>query len=137
MKKKSILLIIVLALLVVLYLVFAAGQKNDEPVVEKSGNVVDEAMEAAPISGEFINEEITPIDGEFTEGFAEGEFTSETDGEAVFCTMDAMECPDGSFVGRIAPNCEFAACPIPGIAQPELVYDEFFAEEETIPAMFE
>lgn len=31
--------------------------------------------------------------------------------EAVFCTMDAKECPDGSYVGRIPPNCEFAPCP--------------------------
>jgi len=29
----------------------------------------------------------------------------------VACTMDAKACPDGSFVGRVAPNCEFAACP--------------------------
>jgi plastocyanin len=27
------------------------------------------------------------------------------------CTMDAKECPDGTFVGRVAPSCEFAACP--------------------------
>ena len=31
--------------------------------------------------------------------------------EAVFCTQDVMRCPDGSYVGRVAPNCEFAACP--------------------------
>ncbi len=31
--------------------------------------------------------------------------------EQVFCTMDAKMCPDGSYVGRVAPNCEFAACP--------------------------
>ena len=31
--------------------------------------------------------------------------------EAVFCTMDAKVCPDGSFVGRQGPNCEFASCP--------------------------
>lgn len=33
--------------------------------------------------------------------------------EAVYCTMDAKLCPDGSYVGRIPPDCEFAACPIP------------------------
>lgn len=33
------------------------------------------------------------------------------DGEAVFCTMDAKICPDGSYVGRVAPDCEFAPCP--------------------------
>ncbi|QQR83391.1 hypothetical protein IPJ72_06390 [Candidatus Peregrinibacteria bacterium] len=31
--------------------------------------------------------------------------------EPVMCTMDAKQCPDGSFVGRQGPNCEFAACP--------------------------
>jgi len=31
--------------------------------------------------------------------------------EAVFCTMDAKECPDGSYVGRVGPSCEFAPCP--------------------------
>src|SRR3989338_2120749 len=31
--------------------------------------------------------------------------------EPMFCTSDAMECPDGSWVGRVPPTCEFAACP--------------------------
>ena len=31
--------------------------------------------------------------------------------ETVMCTMDTMECPDGSFVGRTGPNCEFV-CPV-------------------------
>jgi hypothetical protein len=30
--------------------------------------------------------------------------------EAVMCTAGAMECPDGTFVGRTGPNCEFV-CP--------------------------
>lgn len=30
--------------------------------------------------------------------------------EAVACTMDAMQCPDGSYVGRSGPDCEFV-CP--------------------------
>lgn len=29
----------------------------------------------------------------------------------VACTLDAKICPDGSAVGRVAPNCEFAPCP--------------------------
>ena len=29
------------------------------------------------------------------------------------CTADAKICPDGSAVGRIAPDCEFAPCPEP------------------------
>jgi hypothetical protein len=27
------------------------------------------------------------------------------------CTQEAKVCPDGSSVGRTAPNCEFAPCP--------------------------
>jgi plastocyanin len=28
----------------------------------------------------------------------------------VICTQDARQCPDGSYVGRIGPYCDFAAC---------------------------
>jgi hypothetical protein len=31
-------------------------------------------------------------------------------GEGVYCTADAMQCPDGTWVGRTGPNCEFV-CP--------------------------
>lgn len=37
--------------------------------------------------------------------------SASTDGEQVACTMDAKECPDGSFVSRQGPKCEFAECP--------------------------
>lgn len=30
----------------------------------------------------------------------------------VVCAQDAKVCPDGSSVGRIGPNCEFADCPV-------------------------
>ncbi len=29
----------------------------------------------------------------------------------VSCTMEAKLCPDGSYVGRTGPNCEFSPCP--------------------------
>ena len=31
--------------------------------------------------------------------------------ERVFCTADAKLCPDGSYVGRVPPHCDFAPCP--------------------------
>lgn len=31
--------------------------------------------------------------------------------QPVACTLDAKQCPDGSYVGRVAPDCAFAACP--------------------------
>lgn len=36
---------------------------------------------------------------------------NESDDSQVVCTQDAKQCPDGSYVGRSGPNCEFAACP--------------------------
>lgn len=35
---------------------------------------------------------------------------NQNDGEVIACTMDAMQCPDGSYVGRTGPKCEFV-CP--------------------------
>lgn len=34
--------------------------------------------------------------------------------DSVACTMEAKMCPDGSYVGRTGPNCEFSACPNSG-----------------------
>lgn len=31
--------------------------------------------------------------------------------EHVVCTQEAKQCPDGSFVGRAPPSCQFALCP--------------------------
>src|SRR5258706_8693683 len=31
--------------------------------------------------------------------------------EGRFCTMEAKQCSDGSYVGRTGPNCEFTPCP--------------------------
>jgi hypothetical protein len=39
--------------------------------------------------------------------------------EGVMCTQEAMECPDGSYVGRTGPNCEFAPCPNTATPQPD------------------
>lgn len=34
--------------------------------------------------------------------------------DGVACTMEAKMCPDGSYVGRVGPSCQFAACPVTG-----------------------
>ena len=38
-------------------------------------------------------------------------FLSSKDEGPVACAMDAKICPDGSSVGRVPPDCEFAECP--------------------------
>lgn len=50
---------------------------------------------------------------EVAENFFEKEFPTdspEKDRELVACTMEAKMCPDGSYVSRVAPNCEFTKC---------------------------
>ena len=39
-----------------------------------------------------------------------GKITNNNDGQ-IACTMEAKLCPDGSYVGREGPLCEFAECP--------------------------
>ena len=33
--------------------------------------------------------------------------------ESAICAMDVKQCPDGSYVGRQGPDCQFAECPTP------------------------
>lgn len=33
------------------------------------------------------------------------------EGDKIFCTQDAKQCSDGSYVSRTGPNCDFAECP--------------------------
>jgi hypothetical protein len=43
--------------------------------------------------------------------------------EVVACTMDAKQGPDGIYVGRVAPDCNFAPCPpVETLEPPEQVF---------------
>ncbi len=35
--------------------------------------------------------------------------------EGVMCTMDARQCPDGTYVGRTGPRCEFVCPALPSV----------------------
>lgn len=52
------------------------------------------------VGGIAIGFKILGVD-DLTQGSAESE---------VICTADAKMCPDGSYVGRQGPGCEFAPC---------------------------
>ena len=42
--------------------------------------------------------------------------------EPVFCTQEAKLCPDGSYVGRTGPRCEFTECPDVKLREVTLYY---------------
>lgn len=43
--------------------------------------------------------------------FDSAPLTNNSGGQGSICTADAKLCPDGSYVGRTGPSCQFAACP--------------------------
>lgn len=51
------------------------------------------------------------------------------------CTEDAKICPDGSAVGRVLPDCEFAPCPDP--TKDWQTYSNTFGFEMKFPRDFE
>ena len=60
---------------------------------------------------------------------------TDTPGEippGVACTMDAMQCPDGRWVGRSGPNCEFVCAA--GVIEPMMAPDLDSPVSTTAPA---
>ena len=45
-------------------------------------------------------------------------YTRKTSPGPNVCTSEAKQCPDGSYVGRTGPNCEFAECSDNGVNNP-------------------
>lgn len=97
---------IVALLILVAMIVYPLLSKEKAPVISSFQECMDAGypiMESYPrqcnAGGSNFVEDITPIQEPGKED------------EAVFCTMDAKICPDGSAVGRSWPNCEFDPCP--------------------------
>lgn len=87
-----------LALTAVSLLLVGAGCSDmDKTSVNPTQNL--ETKESETDSAEVIPENLVDL---------EATTTAKT---PTACTMDAKACPDGSYVGRTGPNCEFAACP--------------------------
>jgi len=59
----------------------------------------------------YLNITLNPPSEEGPTPTPEGTATPEGTPTPIACTQEAMICPDGSAVGRVGPNCEFAPCP--------------------------
>ena len=88
----------VLAVIVVLglgyYLMPAKYTYQPSSVLEDVPNASSTQVVTQPVTPQNPNSVVNPIPTP----------------EPIACTMDAMMCPDGSYVGRSAPNCQFV-CP--------------------------
>lgn len=68
------------------------------------------------VSGTFIPESMSGPDGNKYDVVGTIDISSIVEISApaplpIGCTKEAKQCPDGSYVGRTGPNCEFAKCP--------------------------
>ena len=59
--------------------------------------------------------------------------TANPDEQYIFCTQEAKQCPDGSYVSRTGPNCEFTLCPSEALCEggecPDTQRDIIFGQE--------
>ena len=69
---------------------------NFEECIAAGNPVMESDPRQCSAGGQTFTEEIDPIS---------------IPPEPVACTMEAKLCPDGSYVGRTGPNCEFTQCP--------------------------
>lgn len=92
----NLLIVILVAMLAIFFVGFAMGQRYPvTPDYYPNDSVITKPGYFEPEPGGGVPPVYRDVDGN----------------EPVACTMDAKVCPDGSYVGRIGPNCEFAACP--------------------------
>jgi hypothetical protein len=129
-NKKTIIIAVVI-LSVMLSVAYALTQRGDIQKLSSQVNSFEECVAAGyPVMEKYPQECVTPDGAAFERRLSKDESVGGFDGsgnpypidspdgnypvgdeDAIACTMDAMECPDGSFVGRIPPTCEFAQCP--------------------------
>lgn len=86
------------------------AQKNNDQLLRKLLMVLGVLIVVAMIFAGFVFLKFTqskPINNQMM-GDNQG---NSSGNKMTACTMEAKQCPDGSYVGRTGPNCEFALCP--------------------------
>lgn len=90
-------------------------EQNQEKITERIQNAlqngkIDEDIEIDDDNSAMMERMREYMSDDFKEHLnqARGRIQAKTQLRA--CTMDAKLCPDGSYVGRTGPNCEFAPC---------------------------
>lgn len=81
-------------------------------VLWQSTNKAEAPMDVQQFSNEVREEQVDlPDESSVVESPTDESDSVVPEGSLVACTMDAKMCPDGSYVGRVGPDCEFEACP--------------------------
>ncbi|MBI2026168.1 MAG: hypothetical protein HYT06_02190 [Candidatus Levybacteria bacterium] len=88
--------------------IMEGGGKFRHIIFIKDGNIYRLAISLA---SKDIYPELEQILSTFKFNISPSTSPTPTKGEKVACTQEAKLCPDGNYVGRVGPNCEFAPCP--------------------------
>lgn len=94
----KIILAIVILIVLAIFAYFVGYDREFERAVPQPGVQPTASPTAFPSTS------LTPVP-------SEADFSISPNDDPVFCTQDALACPDGSFVGRVPPSCDFASCP--------------------------
>ncbi len=112
MKKSNIILLILGAIVLSggmgYYIGYDRGVKKVQTKTATISSFAECAAAGYPVVESYPRRCRTPDGSNFIEEMID-ESPPGRDGAA--CTMDAKICPDGTSVGRIPPNCDFAPCP--------------------------
>ena len=80
-------------------------------------NLTQQIQETASKHLEVLQENLQKVSEQAKKGIENAMKNSQkqiekiTEKEQEVCTQEAKQCPDGSYVSRTGPNCEFAPCP--------------------------
>lgn len=74
-------------------------------------NIIELQLDEIILMNNLLLDESAPNNITLPPGDDSSDSDTQLPSDPVACTMDAKICPDGSAVGRIAPNCDFARCP--------------------------
>ena len=96
--------VLVVVIIIAILGIFAFRAETIEaPVQEIPGTIITTSTSTTTVTGTSTATS-TPTTVSSTSSTSVG-------GGVVMCTMDAKMCPDGTYVGRQGPSCQFAPCP--------------------------
>ena len=125
-KEKGFVVPIIIAILVlitiggVVYFTNTEQEEIAENNLEKNiiENDIEESIDSDIIQSDDVSDESGIEDANTADYLQNNQEENQDDATSnypeddgiIFCTMDAFQCPDGTWVGRTGPNCEFV-CP--------------------------
>jgi hypothetical protein len=109
-KQKNLIIAILLIIIALLIIALVSFWVSENGMKYNNANIDDQNLNDDLLDLDLVDEEL----------------------DGVVCAMDALECPDGTFVSRIPPTCDFAPCPDESVVEGDGIDDEILDPLEAI-----